>query len=170
MADTNLGTYSPDDLIVVITTDDTVHYVSGFAEGTMISVEKPTPTSTYVPNADAGGGRIWRKQNHAMITMTLNQFTSSNDFLQELYDRDVADRGYYFTMAVIDGTGRSNFHSRQCFIESIPTFSAGTDVSTHDWVVSSVETDFHIGGNAKVPADIIAQIEALGGTVPARWR
>lgn len=172
MADVNLGTYSSDDLTVILTVQDITHAFSGFAEGTMLSVEKSTPSSTLVLNGDSGGGRVFRKTSDGMLTFTLNQWSSTNDVLSEILrnDGETRDNTWLFNLAVLDGTGRSAHFARQCFIENLPTSSFGTELETREWVIRSADMEHYIGGNAKLPAEVIATIEKLGGTVAPRWR
>lgn len=172
MTDVNLGTYSSDDLTVILTVKDITHAFSGFAEGTMLSVEKSTPTSTLVLNGDSGGGRVFRKTSDGMLTFTLNQWSSTNDVLSEIHrnDGETRDNTWLFNLAVLDGTGRSAHFARQCFIENLPTSSFGTDLESREWVIRSADMEHYIGGNAKLPAEVVSTIEKLGGTVAPRWR
>lgn len=172
MADTNLGTYSSDDLTVIITAQEITHAVAGFAEGTMVSVEKTTPTSKLVLNGDKGGGRVFRSTSDGMVTLHLNQWSATNDILSDLHraDAETRDSTWLFNIAVVDGTGRSAHYARQCFIENIPTSSFGTDLETREWVIHSADMDHYVGGNGKLPAEVITSIEKLGGTVAPRWR
>lgn len=172
MADTNLGTYSSDDLTVVITVQDITHSVSGFAEGTMVSVQKTTPSSQLVLNGDVGGGRVFRRTKDGLVTMTLNQWSATNDVLSYILknDEETRDNTWLFNIAVVDGTGRSASYARQCFIENYPDMSLGTDLETREWVIKSADMEHFVGGNAKLPPEVIATIEKLGGTVAPRWR
>jgi hypothetical protein len=172
MTDMNLGTYSSDDLIVVLTVQDITHSASGFAEGTMVSVEKSTPSSTLILNGDAGGGRVFRKTSDGMITLTLNQWSSTNDVLSWIHKRDgeTRDNTWLFNLVIKDGTGRSAHFARQCFIENLPNSSFGTDLETREWVIRSADMEHFVGGNSKLPASVISTIESIGGTVEDRWR
>lgn len=172
MTDTNLGTYSSEDLIVVLTVKDISHPFSGFAEGTMVSVEKTTPTSKLILNGDSGGGRVFRKTSDGMLTFTLNQWSSTNDVLTEIHrnDCETRDNTWLFNIAVVDGTGRSSYFARDCFIQNLPKAGFGIDIEHREWVVHSANMEHYVGGNAKLPSEVIATIEKLGGTVAPRWR
>jgi hypothetical protein len=172
MADQNLGTYSADDLTIVITVQDITHAAAGFAEGTMASVTKNTPTSTLVLNGDSGGGRVFRKTSDGRITLTLNQWSYTNDVLSEILrnDSETRDSTWLFNIALIDGTGRSAHFARQCFIENFPDAGYGTELETREWVIISADMDHYVGGNGKLPPEVINTIEKLGGNVPAKWR
>lgn len=172
MADNNLGTYSPDDCIAIITYGEIAHAISGWAEGTLITAERTNPYSTMVSGADQTGYRVFRRNDSGSITLSLIQSSQSNDFLNYLLevDMETRDNSALFTISVIDGTGRSRFFAKDCFIESKPSASFSTEGENRDWVISSNSLQMDIGGNAKIGAEVVAQLEKLGYDVPARWR
>lgn len=171
MADMNLGTFSPEDVIIVISHPDFTHIVSGYADGTFVNVERNLESSTLYQGADNSGGRILRSNKAGTITLTLHQFSSSNDVLSEIYRNDIEarDNSYLFNISIIDATGRSAFYARQCFISNLPSTGFGNDVETRDWMLQAVELDQYIGGNAVLPPDVVNTIQALGGTIAEKW-
>jgi len=170
MADTNLGTYSPDDMVCIITLGDVSHPVSGFAEGTMVTAARTNPISTMISGADRSGYRVYRSNKTGSITLSLIQSTSSNDLLQGIIDKDELSRDVFFEMFVADTSGRSWFRATQCFIENQPEASFSTEGEQRDWMITALELEQHLGGNAKVPADVALQLEKLGFPVPDRWK
>jgi hypothetical protein len=173
MTDQNLGTYSPDDILTVISVGEISHIVSGYAEGTLVSVARVTPSSTYVTGGDNTGLRVFRKNDSGMITLTLMQSTSSNDVLNKLWqlDKDTRDNSWLFNITVIDGTGRSVYHGSQSFIENLPESGFGVDgTETRTWVIYSRNLEQNIGGNAKIADEVLATLEAMGSQISDRWK
>ncbi len=173
MADLNLGTYAPEDMTVVISVNEITHALGGWAEGTFISVERSMPSSAMVQGATRSGNcRVFRSNTAAMVTITLTQSSSDNDVLMSIWKKDseTRDNSWLFNMTLLDGTGRSSFHCNQCYIENVPTATYGTEAESRTWVIHAMQMDEYVGGNAKLPPDVVATLESLGTTVSDRWK
>ena len=176
MTDTNLGTYSPDELLLVISVPSILQFLLTLLvvglEGTMVTVSRPVISSTFVNGGDNTGFRVRRKNNAGIFNLSLHQSTASNDFLHYLWQNDIeaSDNSWLFDLTLVDGTGRTSFSATQCYIENMPDISfstEGTDGRT--WVINSRTLKPVIGGNAKIPEEIVNTLTAMGVTVPARW-
>lgn len=171
MADINLGNYSPDDLILVVSLPDEVHLVGGYAEGTMVSVARNVQLSTYVSGGDDSGMRVFRKNDSGMITATLMLSSYTNDVFTRWAKKDIEQRGYLATVTFVDASGRSAFTGTDCYLENLPEATFGTDgTDTRVWVIQCRKLDQHIGGNSKLPQEAVATLESLGYAVPEQWR
>lgn len=171
MADTNLGTFSPEDVIITITHPQFTHIISGYADGTFVSIERAMEASTLYQGADNSGGRVLHSNKSGTITLTLHQFSASNDVLSQLHLNDMAarDNTWLFNITVQDGTGRSKFYARQCFINNLPVAGFGNDVETRDWILQAVELNQYIGGNGQFTPDTADALTDLGGTFDPKW-
>ena len=171
MADLNLGTFAPEDVVIVISHPQFTHIVSGYADGTFVNVERNMESSTLYQGADNSGGRILRSNKSGTITLTLHQFSATNDVLSEVYRNDIEarDNTWLLNITIIDGSGRSAFYARQAFIGNLPSTGFGNEIENRDWVLQAVELNQYIGGNAVLPPDVVATIESLGGTIAAKW-
>jgi hypothetical protein len=175
MADTNLGTYSPEEIVAVISIPDypdVSHVISGWAEGTFMTWEKTTPSSTLVLGADNTGGRLRRRTKGGNINFTLQQFTASNDFLTilERNDGDATNNSWLFNLTIKDGMGRSFLHATNCFIVNQPQVTLGTTADdTRSWDIQAVNIEYYVGGSAKIPAEIVETLQAMGATIDPRW-
>lgn len=173
MADLNVGTYSPEDMTVVISVNEVTHAVGGWAEGSFLSVERAMASSTMVLGATAAGAcRVFRSNPAATVSMTLTSSSSDNDVLMSIWEKDseTRDNSWLFNMTLLDGTGRSSFHCSQCYIENIPTATFGTETESRTWVIHAMQMKQYVGGNAKLPPDVVATLESLGTTVSDRWK
>lgn len=171
MADIELGTYSPEDVQVVISVRDVVHTVSGYVDGTFINLTRSVPSSVLYQGADNSGGRALRSNKSGTLALTLHQLSSTNDILSYIHERDqeARDSTWLFSVLVKDNTGRSMYYARQCFISNLPESGFATEVGERAWEIQSVNLHQFIGGNGRIDPATEQAIIALGGTVDPRW-
>lgn len=170
--DSVLGTYSPEEVQVVISIDSQVHVISGFADGTFINVTRITPASELYVAADLSAGRTKRRNKASTIDITLAQFSATNDVFQRIQALDEADPtdSYVFAITIKDNSGRTVMSSNQAFIATTADISFDTTMGTRNWQISAVSLTTHIGGNAKLSDETVATLGALDYEVPSRWR
>ena len=173
MTDTNLGTYSPEEVhfIISLPAADIVHMVSGYMDGTFINVSREVPLSSLYVGADNSGARTLRTNRSATITLSLHQSSGSNDVLTQLYlnDQDAKDNTWLFNVLIKDSSGRSLYQGRQSFIGQLPDSGFSTEISQRDWVIQVRDLEQKIGGNAQYDPSDEAAITALGGTPDPRF-
>jgi len=75
MASNYIGNYSPDDFTIVISKGDFVHTVTGFADGTFVSMNRLVPSSTPYQGVGTSNsfGRVKRKVTGMTVDVTLHQ-------------------------------------------------------------------------------------------------
>lgn len=172
MADLNLGTYSPEDVAIVITVPNyPPHIVTGTAAGTFVKVTRAIESSKLYQGADKSGGRVFHSNNAGMIELTLSQLSSTSDYLSQIYknDSEARDSTWLFDILIRDNTGRSFYDASQCFISQIPESDFGDDVSNRTWNLHSINLIQHIGGNAKIDPATVQAITAIGGDIDPKW-
>jgi len=177
MTDTNLGAYSPDELLLVITLpyqpSIPPHIVSGYQDGSMVSVSRPVPRTTMVNGGDDTGFFVSRKNSSGMLTVNLHQGTASNDFMSSWFNSfsDATNKlDWLADFTLVDTTGRTYYSGSQSFIENEPEVSFSTDgTEGRSWVVYTRKMKSNIGGSARIPEEIVNTLTAMGVTVPARW-
>lgn len=179
MADLNLGTYSPEDFLVVVSwnagNDVGSHIISGYNEGTLCSIAREMQSSTLVRAPDGGGGRVYNSNDGGTITVTLNQFSSSNDVMMNLWlkDKEARNSDWLLNITVVEGTGRSVFHGSQCVIQNLPNYTVGDGTGSsepREWMFQAVKLDQYIAGSAKIPADVVSVLEGLGASIADKWK
>lgn len=172
MADTLLGTYSPEDLTVIINAGGVAHQIAGFVDGTFITIAREVPASTLVTGADNTAARVIRANKSATINLTLLQTCASNDILTQIIDNDqiTRDNTWVFSILIKDNTGRSFYHDDQAFIGNVPDSQFSSSVEGRDWVIHCRGLEQYIGGNAKFAPATAQELIALGGEVAARWQ
>lgn len=173
MANTSiLGTYSPEDVVCIISNDNFVHTLSGFTDGTFLSITRVTPGSTLYTGADGTNARTIRDVRNLDITFTLHQSAESNDVLTQLFELDAAARNnsHLFNITIRDNTGRTLISSPTCFIGTSPDVDFATDISDRQWVLHSVGSKVNVGGNARLTQGAYDAITNLDGDVDSYWQ
>lgn len=173
MAETaNLGNYSPEDVVVIISNDRFSHTISGFADGTFISYERGVDRATLYTGADLSAGRTLRRNKSGTVTLTLAQYAESNDILSKLADLDEESHNndWLFSVTIKDLLGRSVFFAPQAFLGNDPTMDYGTEMGTREWTITVVNAQRHVGGSSKLSPDNEATLTSMDYTVEDKWK
>lgn len=169
----NLGNYSPEDVVMIISNDVFGSYtISGMADGTFISYERSVDRATLYVGADLTSARVLRRNKSGTVTLTLHQSAESNDVLSmiALRDEEAHDNSYLFSVTIKDLSGRSVFFAPEAFIGNDPMTSYSTDLETREWTITVTSVERHTGGNAKVNPEVEATLQTLGYTVEDKWK
>lgn len=166
-----LATYSPESVLVVISNDNFSHVISGYADGTFLSITRVVEHATLYTGADATAARVKRKVRNTDITLTLGAYSESNDVLSHLlYLDEEADRDeHLFAITIKDASGRTLASSPQAFIGTTPDISFGTDMAENDWMIHAVGMDIISGGNGKFTAATWDTLADLGSDQDPYW-
>jgi len=170
--DTNLGSYSPEEVAIVISKGSFVHAISGLADGTFINVSRMAPASELYVGSDLSAGRVKRRNRAANISVTLHQWSPSNNVLQALQRADEEDSGneWVFAITIKDNSGTTKFSAAQAFVATIPDTSMSSTAETREWIIQAVNLSSGVGGNTQMDAATVAALGVLGEEVPERWR
>lgn len=172
MADQTLGSYSPEEVQVVISVGGQVHTVSGYSDSTFITVTRLVPASEAFISADLAGGRVKRRNRSASATISLSQYSSSNNFLHAWQRADeLAPRGEYVgSVTIKDNSGTTLFFSSQAIILNSPDITMSVTSEMRDWEIFMFNCETEIGGNTLINDATVQAIEGLGGVVEDRWK
>lgn len=168
----NLGNYSPEDVVMIISNSKFSHTISGLADGTFISYAREVPRATLYTGADLSAARVLRRNKAGTITLTLHQAAESNDVLSELarLDEEAHNNDWLFSVALKDVLGRSVFFSPQSFIGNDPDVTYSTDLETREWTIQVMDVERHVGGNSKLSPDNESILTDFGYTVEDKWK
>lgn len=171
-SDILIGNYSPESIIATISKGDFVYQITGFADGTFLTVSRLVPASEPYIGSDLTGGRVKRKNRSATATFTLHQYSESNKVLQDLQRADEENDGnaWVFNFGIKDASGQTQLFSNQTIIASTPDFAFSSTTETRDWSFFMFNADTNLGGNTPMSDASVAAVEAVGGEVDARWR
>jgi len=173
MAGEVLASYSPEDVTIVISVPatGTSHTINGYVDGTFVSISRLVLGSEPYSGADVSNARVVRSNKNATVTLSLAQYSESNDILSQLLDNDsrARDSTWLFSVLIKDNTGRSEYFSRQCYIGGHPDSTFSTTLDTRDWAIHCVKLEQTIGGNGQFSPSTIEELQALGGQADDRW-
>lgn len=170
--DSQLGTFSPEEVTVVISVAGVVHTLSGFSDSTFITLTRLIPASDPWIGSDLTGGRVKRRNRSATATFSISQYSSSNDFLQQwqLADERAAGGQFVGSVTIKDNSGTSIFFSNQAIITSTPDITLSSTTEMRDWEIFMFNMSGQIGGNSLIDDSTVQAIEGLGGFVEDRWK
>lgn len=168
----NLGSYSPEDVVILITHPRISHTISGTAEGTFVSYARTVPRSTLTVGADLHAARTMRRNKAGTVTITLMQSAESNDVLSMLAqnDENAHNNDWIFSLTIKDLQGRSLFFAPQAFIGNDPETSYGTDLGTREWTIEVIGVQRYDGGSSLLSPENVETLTELGYTVEDRWK
>ena len=174
MANEFIGNYAPDKFTIILTKGAFTHQISGFADGTFISMERLIPTSEPYQGAGENNtfGRVKRSVTALNVTITLHQYSPSNTILQalQLADAAIAGNDWIFSCTMKDPSGQTVLSSNNACITAPPNISFGTTTETRDWGIYMFGSDLFIGGNMLMDAADVSAASTLGYTVADEWK
>lgn len=174
MANENvIANYAPDEFVIVLSKGDFVHRIVGFADGTFLSMNRITPSSTpYQGIGSSSFGRVKRRVTAMDVTVTLHQGSPSNTILQQLQTADANSAGneWTFNCTIRDLSGQTVVSSNNAIIAAPANADFSSEFGTRDWSIYMYGSDLFIGGNTPLAPDEVAAVEALGGDVESKWR
>lgn len=167
----NLGSYSPEDVVILITHPKISHTISGLADGTFVSYARTVPRSTLTVGADLHAARTMRRNKAGTVTLTLMQTAESNDILSMLAakDEEAHNNSWIFSLTIKDLQGRSLFYAPQAFIGNDPDASYGTELGNREWTIEVIGVQRHFGGNSILSPENVDALTTLGYTVDPQW-
>lgn len=165
-----LSTFAPNEVTISMIGDGWSHVVSGFAEDSIVTIDRQAETFAMYVGADNTPTRIYNANTALMMTVALAQTSESNDLFSAVYEKDRTTRQGVFTVLVTDNSGRSRYFAEEAYIGVIPNASYGNSMQTREWVIHAPASDVNLGGNSKISAGTLAALAALGVTVAPQWR
>lgn len=136
-------TYDPSEISVIVGGA----IISGFADGTFVSIDRSEDAYTYVGGADGLGTRVKNANRDGTITITLQQSSDSNDFLSGLAAADEINNGGVVPVLVQDNSGRSVYAAETAWVQKIPTSGYGKEADTREWVLRTDNLTMFVAGN-----------------------
>lgn len=139
-----LRTYDPASVVVSIAGVP----ISGYADGTFVSVDRDDDAFTKVTGADGNTTRIKSNNRSGFLTLTLLQSSPSNDILSGLAQLDEATNAGVVPVLVKDMSGNSIYFSAQGWIRKYPTSDFGKEINNREWIIDLADMDMFVGSNS----------------------
>jgi len=123
--------------------------ISGYADGTFISIVRDNPSYNSGTGSDGEGYRAKSNDKSGTCTLTLLQTSESNDALSALYQLDEATGDGVGPLLLKDNSenGRSIYEAETCWIEKPADAEFAREVSDREWVIKTDKLVAFIGGN-----------------------
>lgn len=136
-------TYSPKKVTVILGGK----IITGFAEGTFITLEREVDSFTKVVGADGEVSRTANANKSGSATITLKQTSNSNDLLSALLIADELSLQGQVPFLLKDGNGRTKAASPCAWIRRVPNSEFSSDQTTREWIIDLSELTVFTGGN-----------------------
>lgn len=125
--------------------------ISGYADGTYISVKRSSPLYTKKIGADGTGARARQADLSGEIEITLLATSPSNDFLsaQVVLDRNgLGVNGFQMTDKL---SPNEICHADRAWVAEMPQTEKDKEVGEKKWVFHTIKLEMFHGGNPVVP-------------------
>lgn len=138
-----MKTYIPQEVSVIVGGN----IISGFADGTFVTVERDEDAFTYVPSTSGGGTRTKNANKAGKVTITLQQSSESNSILSDLAKADEKDGSGVVAIMIRDNSGESLHSSDAAYISKMPQAQFAKELQNLEWVFQCEDLSMYAGGN-----------------------
>ena len=123
--------------------------LSGFAEGTFVSISHDSPGFSDKVGVDGEVARVRKHDRRATVTISLMQTSESNDELSQIYnkDRDSQNGAGVFSFRMVDRSGTTVFEADQAWIQSEPGATFSDEPESRDWEIRCANLRTFHGSN-----------------------
>lgn len=136
-------TYNFKEVILIIEGN----HITGFADGTSITVERNSDAFTYQKNVDGGGTRSQSNDKSGRITFSLAQSAGANAILSAIAQLDELTAAGTFVVLVKDNQGRSLHTCETGWIVKAPNAEYGMESAAREWIIETDNLIHFVGGN-----------------------
>lgn len=117
-------------------------HLTGYPEGTFISIQPSEDTYTEVVGADGLVSRAKTNNKTATATITLQQTSTSNDFLSAIHSA-----GTVLPFLLKDLNGTTAIFSAAGWIKRVATVEGARDITNREWTLFLTNCETFVGGN-----------------------
>jgi len=121
--------------------------ISGFADGSFISVERANDTFTKVEGLDGIVCRVRNLNKSGTITITLSQTSISNDYLQDIASDDEQIDIGGVSINITDMLGKTKVSSAYAWIRKPPIVAFGKEIGSREWVFDCDPLTMEVGSS-----------------------
>jgi hypothetical protein len=138
-----MKTYAPEEVSLIL--DGNI--ISGFAEGTFISVARDEDAFTYVASTSGGGTRTKNANKAGKITFTLQQSSESNSVCSALLKKDEDTSDALFPVLCRDNSGSDLHKAEVGYLVKAPQSDYAKELSNREYIVQCENLEMFLGGN-----------------------
>lgn len=118
------------------------HIASGFADDSFIVVEAAGDGTSYVVGCDGEIARSIDPSNAFTLKLSLLQTSSTNAFLQKMYDKDKKTGEGTFSVNIVDILGKEEFSGGTAWVTKPASFTRGKAQNNREWEIVVGEGEF----------------------------
>lgn len=112
------------------------HIVSGFADDSMITIEFAGDGTSYVSGADGEVVRSIDPSEIYTVKLAVLQTSSTNAFLQNMFDKDKKDGNGTFNININDILGKEKFVAEVGWVKKPASFVRGKTQNNREWEIT----------------------------------
>ncbi len=129
--------------------------ITGFADGTFVTVEKNEDAFSLQIGTDGDGTRSKSNNQSGRITISLMQSSPANDVLSLIHNADLELGSGVFPLFIKDLQGNSIFEASQAWITRFPSAGYGREAEAREWVIETDNLIMFAGGSDEPVAGAI---------------
>lgn len=118
------------------------HIVSGYADDSMITVEFAGDGTSYVAGADGEIVRSIDPTEIFKLKLAVQQTSSTNAYLQKMFDKDRKDGSGTFSVNINDLLGKEKFTGDVAWVTKPASFVRGKTQNNREWEIVVSKGEF----------------------------
>ena len=118
------------------------HIASGYADDSFISIEPAGDGTSYVVGADGEIARSIDPSSVYTVKLALLQASSTNAYLQKMYDMDKKDGNGTFNVNITDLIGNEKFTGSVAWVTKPAAWARGKSQGNREWEIAVGEGQF----------------------------
>lgn len=122
--------------------------ISGFADGSFVTVERNEDMWTLQVGADGEAARSKSNNRSGRLTVSLLQTSASNDVLSAFAQADDVGGAAQFPVSVEDALGNSLFFTDTAWVKKMAPAPYGKEAAAREWVLETDVLVAFVGGNS----------------------
>lgn len=138
-----MKTYDPSQVQVIIGGN----IMSGYADGTFISVERDENSFTKHVGTDGDVSRSKTSNKSGTMTLTLAQTSLSNDILSALHLADELSNNGVVPVMIKDNSGTTLLFAGESWIQKPANTEFSNEITDREWIMDLAIVEMLVGGN-----------------------
>ena len=131
-------TYNPKKVTVALGK----HIASGFADDSFVTVEATGDGTSYVVGCDGEVARAIDPSNVYTLKLALLQGSSTNAYLQKMFDKDRSDGNGQFSINISDIVGNEKFTGGIAWVTKPASWVRGKTQNNREWEIVVADGEF----------------------------
>lgn len=121
--------------------------ITGFADGSFVSVERATDSFSTQAGADGEVARVASADKSGTVRITLLQTSASNDFLSASLREDELTNQGGGPLMIKDANGRTLVVAADAWIQRAPNIEFAKEGTAREWTFGCAKIEESVGGN-----------------------